>query len=48
VATFGTRFRKPEDILGRFDGIHPIIVVEDGQGEVIAFASTSTYRPREC
>ena len=30
-----------------FDGGHPIVVVED-DGEVIAFASTSSYRSREC
>ncbi len=48
VATFETRLRTPEDILGWFDGVHPIVVVEDDSGNVIAFASTSTYRPREC
>ena len=37
----------PEDVDAWFDGKHPIVVVEDG-AEVIAFASTSTYRPREC
>jgi L-amino acid N-acyltransferase YncA len=30
-----------------FDGQHPIVVVEDGE-EVVAFASTSTYRARPC
>ncbi len=30
-----------------FDGVHPTVVVE-AEGEVVAFASTSTYRPREC
>ncbi len=48
VATFETRLRTPEDILRWFDGIHPIVVVEAEDGQVIAFASTSTYRPREC
>lgn len=47
VATFETRLRTEDDILRWFDGRHPIIVVED-DGEVIAFASTSDYRPREC
>jgi phosphinothricin acetyltransferase len=47
VATFETRPRTPDDILYWFDGIHPVVAVEDS-GEVIAFASTSTYRPREC
>jgi len=30
-----------------FDGVHPIVVVEQG-GEVVAFAATFPYRPREC
>ena len=47
VATFETRPRSAGDILKWFDGVHPIIVVEDG-GTVVAFASTSQYRPREC
>jgi len=47
VATFETRPRSVEDIRGWFDGVHPIVVVEDN-GEVVAFAATSTYRPREC
>jgi L-amino acid N-acyltransferase YncA len=47
VATFETRLRSDEDVRGWFDGVHPVVVVEDG-GEVIAFASTSEYRPREC
>lgn len=47
VATFETALRTAADIRGWFDGQHPIIVVEDG-GEIIAFASTSTYRPRAC
>jgi len=48
VATFETRLRTPDDILEWFDGVHPVVVVEDSEGEVIGFASTSTYRPREC
>jgi L-amino acid N-acyltransferase YncA len=47
VATFETRLRDESDVLGWFDGVHPVVVVED-EGEVIAFASTSLYRPREC
>lgn len=47
VATFETRHRSAADIEAWFDGAHPIVVVED-RGEVIAFASTSTYRPRDC
>jgi L-amino acid N-acyltransferase YncA len=47
VATFETRARSVDDVRGWFDGRHPIVVVEQG-GEIVAFASTSTYRPREC
>jgi L-amino acid N-acyltransferase YncA len=47
TATFETRPRSAEDIHAWFDGAHPIIVVED-QGTVIAFASASSYRSREC
>jgi L-amino acid N-acyltransferase YncA len=47
VATFETAFRTPEDIAAWFADDHPIVVVEDG-ADVIAFASTSTYRPRAC
>ena len=47
VATFETRQRSAEDIRGWFDGVHPIVAVEE-DGQVVAFASTSTYRPREC
>jgi L-amino acid N-acyltransferase YncA len=47
VATFETRPRSADDIRAWFDGVHPIVVVEDG-GAVVAFAATSAYRPREC
>jgi L-amino acid N-acyltransferase YncA len=47
VATFETRLRSAADIEKWFDGAHPVVVVEE-DGAVIAFASTSTYRPREC
>src|SRR5580658_3847807 len=46
VATFETRLRSGEDVRAWFDGVHPIVVVEDG--DVVAFAATFTYRPREC
>ena len=46
-ATFETRPRTAEDVLRWFDGRHPIVVVEDG-GQIVAFASTSMYRPRDC
>ena len=47
VGTFETRPRAAEDIGKWFDGVHPVVVVEDG-GQVIAFASCTAYRPREC
>src|SRR5258706_341590 len=47
LGTFETRLRTPADIASWFDGIHPVVAVEDN-GSVIAFASTSTYRPRDC
>jgi L-amino acid N-acyltransferase YncA len=47
IATFEARPRSADDIRQWFDGRHPIVVVEDS-GSVIAFASTSTYRPRDC
>lgn len=47
IATFETLPRGAEDVRRWFDGQHPIVVVEDGQ-QIVAFASTFTYRPREC
>ncbi|HKP54695.1 MAG TPA: arsinothricin resistance N-acetyltransferase ArsN1 family A [Chloroflexia bacterium] len=47
IATFETRHRTADDVRGWFDGNHPIVVLEDS-GAVVAFASTSPYRPREC
>ena len=47
VATFETLPRSAEDVRAWFDGTHPIVVVEH-EGRIVAFASTSTYRPREC
>ena len=47
VATFETRPRSSDDIRQWFDHVHPIVVVED-HGDVVAFAATSQYRPREC
>ncbi len=47
VATFEIRPRTPEEVVAWFDATHPIIVVEEGE-EIVAFASTSTYRLREC
>jgi len=48
IATFETRSRSSDDILAWFkDPGHPTIVVET-EGQVIAYATTSLYRPREC
>jgi phosphinothricin acetyltransferase len=48
VATFETRHRTADDVVQWLDGRHPVVVVEDDDHEVIAFAATSTYRPRDC
>lgn len=47
VATFETRMRNSADVRMWFDGTHPVVAVEH-EGRLIAFASTSSYRPREC
>src|SRR5215470_5168978 len=47
VATFETRLRTGTEVEAWFDNVHPVIVVELGK-RIVAFASTSTYRPREC
>ena len=46
-ATFETRPRSPDEIRAWFDDHHPIVVVAAGN-RVVAFAATSTYRPRDC
>jgi len=48
VGTFETRERTPDEIRRWFDGRHPVVVVESTGGDIVAFASTSSYRPREC
>jgi L-amino acid N-acyltransferase YncA len=49
VGTFETRARSVDDLRGWLDGPHPIVVVEPAEGgAVVAFASTSAYRSREC
>jgi L-amino acid N-acyltransferase YncA len=48
VGTFETRPRTADDVRAWFDGVHPIVAVEAGDEGVIAFASTSSYRTRDC
>jgi L-amino acid N-acyltransferase YncA len=48
IATFETRPRTADEVRRWFGGRFPIVVVEDVSGTVVAFASTSEYRPREC
>lgn len=47
IGTFETEPRSTEQIAAWFDGKHPVVVAEDN-GEVVAFASTSSYRSRPC
>jgi phosphinothricin acetyltransferase len=47
IATFETRPRSAEDIASWFDGVHPVVVVEEAD-QVVGFASCSSYRPRAC
>src|SRR5262245_22943187 len=48
IATFETTPRTTDDVRKWFGTRFPIIVIENSGGQVIAFASTSEYRPREC
>jgi phosphinothricin acetyltransferase len=48
LGTFETRERSADEVRGWFDGAHPIVVVADATGAIVAFASTSTYRARDC
>ena len=47
LATFETDHRTAEHVAQWFDGSHPIVVVTRAD-LVVAFASTSSYRPRAC
>jgi phosphinothricin acetyltransferase len=48
IATFETEPRSASEVLSRLDSEHlPVVVVELG-GEVVAFAASSPYSPREC
>lgn len=48
IATFETEPRTAEQIAAWFDGRHPIVVVEGDDGGLLAFASSSAYRGRDC
>ena len=48
LGTFETRERTSDEVREWFDGVHPIIVVENTSGAIDAFASTSEYRRRDC
>jgi phosphinothricin acetyltransferase len=45
VATFETRLRSGADVRSWFDGVHPIVVVEDGDS-VVAFAAAAQAESR--
>lgn len=47
TSTFETRPRTTADIDTWFDGVHPILVAEEG-GNIIGWASTSAYSSRDC
>jgi L-amino acid N-acyltransferase YncA len=47
IGTFETDPRTPTMIASWFDGVHPIVVVEH-EDDLIAYASTSSYRARPC
>ena len=49
TATFETALCSEYDVLGWFDGVHPVVVVVDETSQdVVAFARASEYRSREC
>ena len=45
LATFETDARSKEDILGWLECGFPLLVAESAEGEVVAWASASPYRP---
>lgn len=47
VATFETKHRTADDIAAWFGTRFPVVVVTR-KGDVVAFAATSAYRPRDC
>ena len=48
IATFETEPRTPPQITGWLDGRYPVIVVEDADQLVVAFAASFAYRDRTC
>src|SRR6266702_223795 len=46
IATFETRLRTAQEIEQWFDGVHPIVVLENVAPQVIAVACISVYRAR--
>ena len=48
LGTFETRPRTVDEVARWFDGRHPAVVVHDATGNITAFASTSSYRSRDC
>ncbi len=46
-ATFEVRQRTEGEVRAWFDGKHPIVAVERDH-QVVAFAATAQYRPRQC
>ncbi|WP_159013957.1 arsinothricin resistance N-acetyltransferase ArsN1 family A [Acidisoma sp. S159] len=48
VATFETQPRTPEQVAGRITGRYPVVVVVNKVGQIVAWASTSSYRDRDC
>ena len=47
VGTFETELRTAAMVATWFDNVHPIVLVEQ-EGEIVAYASTSSYRSRPC
>lgn len=48
LGTFETSPRSPEAVAAWFGGRHPVMVVADTDGTVVAFAASFPYAAREC
>lgn len=48
IATFETSSRSVDQILGWFDGRHPVIVVINQAGQIVGYAATFSYADRCC